>query len=82
MYKNMTCRQSRFYTLDMTGFSLRFINLLSFHDLSLSQKFCTLYVSMVAFKSKCQRKPPKMTQNLECAMSRILIKLCKFEVLG
>ena len=26
MYKNMTCRQSRFYTLDMTGFSLRFIN--------------------------------------------------------
>ena len=22
----MTCRQSRFYTLDMTGFSLRFIN--------------------------------------------------------
>ena len=26
MYKNMTRRQSRFYTLDMTGFSLRFIN--------------------------------------------------------
>ena len=26
MYKTMTCRQSRFYTLDMTGFSLRFIN--------------------------------------------------------
>ena len=26
MYKNMTCRQSRFYTLEMTGFSLFFIN--------------------------------------------------------
>ena len=45
----MTCRQSRFYTLDMTGFSLRYINF-KFHDFSLSKKFCALYASMVTFK--------------------------------
>ena len=49
MCKNMTCRQSRFYTLNMTGFSLRFI-ILSFQDFSLSQKLCALYDSMVTIK--------------------------------
>ena len=46
MYKNMTWRDSRFYTLDMTGFSLRFNNF----RFSLSQKLCALYGSMVTFK--------------------------------
>ena len=43
IYKNMTCRQSRFSTLDTTGFSLCFINLRFSRFFFITEIVCTIW---------------------------------------